>query len=55
MEKTFCSVCAWRRTCQKRFGMKDGICPDFTKDLTLKDDKKDKNDGDRRGHEKQDS
>ena len=34
-DKTFCSVCAWRKTCQKRFSMKDRICPDFTRDLSL--------------------
>ncbi len=40
-EKTYCSVCAWRKTCQKRFSMKDRICPDFTRDLSLpKDEEK---------------
>ncbi len=33
--KTYCSVCAWRKTCQKKFTMKDRICPDYTRDLTL--------------------
>jgi len=55
MEKTFCSVCAWRRTCQKRFGMRDETCPDFTRDLTLKNDKNDKDDKNGREHERQDS
>jgi len=34
-EKTYCSVCAWRETCQKRFTIKDRICPDYTRDLSL--------------------
>ena len=34
-EKTYCSVCAWRKTCQKRFTMKNRICPDYTRDLSL--------------------
>jgi hypothetical protein len=34
-EKTYCSVCAWRKTCQKRFTIKDRICPDYTRDLSL--------------------
>ena len=33
--KTYCSVCAWRQTCQKKFTMKDRICPEFTRDLSL--------------------
>ncbi len=33
--KTYCSVCAWRQTCQKKFTMKDRICPEYTRDLSL--------------------
>lgn len=40
--KTYCSVCAWRKTCQKRFTMKDRICPDFTRDLSLPKDEEEK-------------
>lgn len=34
-----CSVCAWRRTCQKRFSIsgKDVRCTDFVKDVTIKE------------------
>ncbi len=42
-EKTFCSVCAWRKTCQKRFTMKDRICPDFTRDLSLPREEEEEN------------
>lgn len=38
--KTICVVCAWRPTCNKKFSM-DGTtttrCPDFTRDVTLKE------------------
>ena len=43
-EKTFCSVCAWRKTCQKRFSMKDRICPDYTRDLSLPKEEAEKED-----------
>jgi hypothetical protein len=41
-EKRYCSICAWRGTCAKRFSVpKDASgrvhCPDFTRDLTIKD------------------
>jgi hypothetical protein len=34
-----CAVCAWRATCQKKFSIsgRDMRCPDFTKDLSIKD------------------
>ncbi|HMK37118.1 MAG TPA: hypothetical protein VK463_18745 [Desulfomonilaceae bacterium] len=38
-DKTLCVICAWRQTCNKKFSM-DGAtttkCPDFTRDVTLK-------------------
>jgi hypothetical protein len=38
--KTLCVVCAWRPTCNKKFSM-DGStttrCPEFTRDVTLKE------------------
>ena len=42
-EKRYCSICAWRGTCAKRFSVsKDSSgrvhCPDFTRDLAIKDD-----------------
>lgn len=39
--RTFCSVCAWRATCQKKFSFQQGgsaKCPDYTRDLTLPKD-----------------
>ncbi len=37
-KKELCAICAWRANCQKRFSMKAGQrCPDFSKDLTIKD------------------
>jgi hypothetical protein len=39
-DRTMCVVCAWRATCNKKFSM-DGAtttrCPDYTRDLTLKE------------------
>lgn len=37
-ERTVCSVCAWRGTCQKKFSFDQSgsaKCPDYTRDLTL--------------------
>lgn len=46
-DRTICVVCAWRQTCNKKFSM-DGAtttkCPDFTRDVTLKESAADKND-----------
>ena len=41
-EKKYCSICAWRGNCQKRFSVtSDSVgnvhCPDFTRDLSIKD------------------
>jgi hypothetical protein len=41
-EKKYCSICAWRASCQKRFTVSidsSGYvhCPDFTRDLSIKD------------------
>jgi hypothetical protein len=46
-ERRFCSICAWRGTCAKRFTVsKDASgrvhCPDFTRDLAIKDKDVDK-------------
>ncbi|MBZ0157610.1 MAG: hypothetical protein K8I29_15535 [Alphaproteobacteria bacterium] len=39
-KKELCIVCAWRAACQKQFALKAGRrCPDFSKDLTLKEEK----------------
>jgi hypothetical protein len=42
-EKKYCSICAWRRDCQKRFSIVTDAsgnvrCPDFTRDVSIKDD-----------------
>jgi len=39
-----CSVCAWRSTCQKKFSVsgRDIRCPDFAKDVTIKEKAGDK-------------
>jgi len=43
--KTICVVCAWRLTCNKKFSM-DGAtttrCPEFTRDITLKESEQEK-------------
>lgn len=41
-DKRLCSICAWRATCQKRFSVTTDSagnvhCPDFTRDLAIKD------------------
>jgi len=42
-EKRYCSICAWRGTCQKRFSVKTDsfgmvYCPDFSRDLSIRSD-----------------
>ncbi len=41
-KKDICIVCAWRATCQKKFSIsgKDLHCPDFVRDLTIKEEEK---------------
>lgn len=41
-EKKYCAICAWRETCQKRFSITTDAsgsvrCPDYTRDLKIKD------------------
>ncbi len=41
-EKKYCSICAWRENCIKRFHVSidsSGYvhCPDYTRDLAIKD------------------
>jgi len=41
-DKRVCAICAWRENCVKRFKHQDSPlgdinCPDFTKDVTFKD------------------
>jgi len=41
-EKRYCSICAWRETCQKRFSITTDSrgmvnCTEFTRDLSIKD------------------
>lgn len=42
--KTLCVLCAWRAGCNKKFSM-DGAtttrCPEYTRDVTLKDSRED--------------
>jgi hypothetical protein len=39
IDRQFCVVCAWRENCAKKFCVPDGgaHCPDFTRDISLKD------------------
>jgi hypothetical protein len=40
MDRMYCAICAWRRDCKKKFSSGDSFhCPDFTKDLTIRDRK----------------
>jgi hypothetical protein len=41
-EKRYCSICAWRENCQKRFSIVTDAsgcvrCPDYSRDLSIKD------------------
>ncbi|MEK7850277.1 MAG: hypothetical protein AAB275_00200 [Deltaproteobacteria bacterium] len=40
-----CGICAWRATCQKKFSLsQDSLhCPDFSKDVTIKERPKEEN------------
>jgi hypothetical protein len=42
-QPTICAVCAWREGCKKKYNYSQGgsvKCPDYTRDLALKDKKK---------------
>jgi len=46
-EKRYCSICAWRENCQKRFSVSTDTqgfvhCPDYTRDISIKDSDIDK-------------
>ena len=41
-EKQYCSICAWRQNCQKRFSVITDAsgcvrCPEYSRDLAIKD------------------
>ncbi|MDY0188324.1 MAG: hypothetical protein RBR16_10415 [Syntrophus sp. (in: bacteria)] len=41
-ERKICAICAWRANCQKRFNvvtdsMGNVRCPDYSRDLSIKD------------------
>ena len=38
--KETCVLCAWRENCNKKFSVfgRDARCPDFLKDLSMKED-----------------
>lgn len=37
-DRSLCAICAWRRDCKKKFMHAEGVyCPDYTKDLTIRD------------------
>jgi len=40
---SICVVCAWRERCQKKFSLsgKDMRCPDFCRDITIKESAQD--------------
>jgi hypothetical protein len=42
VEKQYCSICAWRQNCQKRFSVITDAsgcvrCPEYSRDLAIKD------------------
>jgi hypothetical protein len=42
MEKKYCSICAWRENCQKRYSIVTDAsgcvrCPDYSRDLLIKE------------------
>ncbi|MFP3868766.1 MAG: hypothetical protein ACLFUU_11500 [Desulfobacteraceae bacterium] len=32
-----CLTCAWRETCQKKFSFTGTYCPDYTRDVSVKE------------------
>jgi|YelNatPaOPRAMG01_1025707.scaffolds.fasta_scaffold563308_2 hypothetical protein len=55
-EASLCVICAWRRDCQKRFLRKEGVglrCPDFSRDITIKDAKEDAEGSDKKGTQRE--
>lgn len=36
-EPLICLVCAWRKDCLKKFSFTGGNCPDFTRDVSIKE------------------
>jgi len=41
--QSLCVVCAWRKDCQKKFLRSKDVslrCPDYAKDISIKDEKK---------------
>ncbi|ABQ26484.1 hypothetical protein Gura_2305 [Geotalea uraniireducens Rf4] len=55
-ERQFCAICAWRENCAKKFSVPDGgaHCPDFTRDISLRDDRTSK-DSDKSNEDKRES
>lgn len=53
MTVNICAICAWRATCQKKFSVsgKDARCPEFVKDVSLQEEKKEEeeNTGEKKG------
>ena len=45
--RQFCAICAWRENCAKKFSVPDGgaRCPDFCRDISLKEPAEKKDDG----------
>ncbi len=45
--RQYCAICAWREHCAKKFCVSDGgaRCPDYCRDLTLKEPEADKDQG----------
>lgn len=43
----FCAICAWRENCAKKFCVADGgaRCPDFSRDISLKNVEKSQAEG----------
>jgi hypothetical protein len=42
-ERSLCVICAWRKDCQKKFLKSQDIsfrCPEYVKDISIKDDEK---------------
>lgn len=49
-----CAVCAWRENCAKKFSVADGgaRCPDFSRDISIKDPPETARETDASGEEK---
>lgn len=54
MSRQSCVICAWRENCNKRFCVSDSgaRCPDFSRDIRIKQSEEEKEDQEKESEEK---